>query len=62
MVLFQSLSVCVNQTQACRSHNCKCHIHTRVCGNYTLRAKSHSVGGNCTFRVDITLVRVEVTV
>jgi hypothetical protein len=32
-----------------------------VCGNHTLRLKSHSAGGNCTLRVEITLVRVEIT-
>jgi hypothetical protein len=32
-----------------------------VCGNHTLRVKSHSLGVNCTLRVEITLVRVEIT-
>jgi hypothetical protein len=51
-VLFQILctveshSVCSNHTRACRSQ---------------VRVKSHCVGGNCTFRVEIFLVRVEIT-
>jgi hypothetical protein len=33
-----------------------------VCNNHTLRVKSHSAGGNCALRVEITLVlRVEIT-
>jgi hypothetical protein len=32
-----------------------------VCGNHTLRVKSHSAGGNSTLRIEITLLRVEIT-
>jgi hypothetical protein len=29
--------------------------------NHTLRVESHSVGGDCTLRVEFNLVRVEIT-
>jgi hypothetical protein len=45
-------SACVNHTRARRNH-------TRKFPNHILRLKSHFVGGNCTLRVEITLVRVE---
>jgi hypothetical protein len=50
------------------NHTSECHIHTHTCQNYsrvsenhTLRVKSHSACGDCTLRVEINLVLVEIT-
>jgi hypothetical protein len=34
--------------------------YSRVCRNHTRHVKSHSSCGNCTLRVEIYLVRVEI--
>jgi hypothetical protein len=61
-------SACINHTRACRYHTHDCHIHTHTCqnyshvsGNYTLRVKLYSACGNRSLRVEINLVRVEIT-
>jgi hypothetical protein len=64
LCIWKSHSACINHTRTCRNQTRECHIHTLMCQNYTrvrgnhnLRVKPHSVGGNCTLRVEITLVR-----
>jgi hypothetical protein len=47
---------CINHTRACHNHTRKRQNYTLVCGH--LRVKSHCAGGNCTLRVEISLVRV----
>jgi hypothetical protein len=47
--------VSVTFTRMCVKKN------SRVCGNHTLRVKSHSTYGNRTLRVEINLMRVEFT-
>jgi hypothetical protein len=42
-------------------HTHTCQTYSRVCGNHTLRVKSHSLCGNRTLRLEINLVRGEVT-
>jgi hypothetical protein len=65
LYVWKSHSACINHNRSCRTHTRECHIHTHtfrkcVCGNHTLRVKSHSEDENCTLRVEITLVRVEI--
>jgi hypothetical protein len=56
------INLCVYKLHfACKNHTRKCQNYTRVCGNHTQRLQSHSAGGNCTLRVEITLERAEIT-
>jgi hypothetical protein len=50
----------INHTPAYRNHTRSCQNNTIVCNNHTLHIKSHCAGGNCTLRVEITLVCVEI--
>jgi hypothetical protein len=51
-------SACINHTRACRNHTRLYQNYTFVCGNHNLRVKTPYADGNCTLRVEITLVRV----
>jgi hypothetical protein len=54
-------SACINHFRKWRNHTRKCRNHTHVCVNHNLLVQSHSANGNCTLRVEITLVRVKIT-
>jgi hypothetical protein len=53
---------CINQTQTERNYTCECYNNTYTCQNYTRVCKIHFACGNRTLRVEITLVRDEITV
>jgi hypothetical protein len=46
---------------ACRYQTRDCHIYTHTCQNYFRVWKPHSACGNHALRVEINLVRVEIT-
>jgi hypothetical protein len=54
----ESHYLCINYTRKCHIQMHTCQNYTRGCRNHTLRIKYHCAGRNCTFRVEITLVRV----